>query len=412
MASQSVALSSQSGIPVTFQGYDYLPQALLIFLPFYRLYLFLGGNPAPILNLHDYTAQITSVSFNLDVDLFLLFLKLPIILADGVVTYILATRNLGAGKFYAFSPYVIFISAFWGNFDAFVALFLLFAVLFVSKHPGYAGLFYGLSLIKLYTILLLPIFLFALWRQSRFTSLRVFFIGLVISQVPTFYWLLLDPASMIADVVSFNGTRAGGGVTPLNVLWTIPSLAFNQGAVSFAFVVFAVAYVFFLISALRSRIDLVDSCIIALTTFLMFATVVNEQYLVGVLPLMALRHQKTALILSSVAVVFSMFNAFPVYFAMPLLYELNLSGFVTGFFDFAGTAPIFTIRSLILFSLGLYFFLRSFDLVRSVLHKRSQIQLAEVSRVTFDRPLGPQQLLRPEVFRRGNSRSKYAIDGA
>jgi hypothetical protein len=108
MASQSVALSSQSGIPVTFQGY-YLPQALLIFLPFYRLYLFLGGNPAPILNLHDYTAQITSASFNLDVNLFLLFLKLPIILADGVVTYLLSTRNLRAGKFYAFSPNVIFI---------------------------------------------------------------------------------------------------------------------------------------------------------------------------------------------------------------------------------------------------------------------------------------------------------------
>jgi hypothetical protein len=144
----------------------------------------------------------------------------------------------------------------------------------------------------------------------------------------------------------------------------------------------------------------------------MFATVVNEQYLVGVLPLMALRYQKTALILSSIAVVFSMFNAFPVYFAMPLLYELNLSGFVTSFFEFAGTAPIFAIRSLILFCLGLYFFLRSFDLINSVLRKRSQIQLTEVSRVTFDRPLGPQQLLQPEEFRGGNSGSKYTLDGA
>jgi hypothetical protein len=370
MASQTAALTAQSGIPVSFQGYDYLPHALLIFLPFYQLYLYLGGNLAPILNVYDFSTHVSSASFNLDVNLFLLFLKLPIILADGIVVYLLATRNLGVGRFYAYSPYVILVSAVWGNFDGFVALFLLLAILFVSKHPRYAGLFYGLSLMKLYTILLLPAFCVELWREARFTSLRNFLVGAVISQLPTVYWLLLDPKSMLADIISFNGARISGGVTPLNVLWTIPSLAFTQGAIDLAFVIFAVAYIFFLITALRSRLDLVDSSILVLATFLMFGTVVNEQYLVAALPLMALRYQKPALALSAIAFVFAMFNATPVYFAMPLLFELNLSGFVTAFYGFIGTTPVYVTRALILFSLGLYFFLRSFDLIRWILGRR------------------------------------------
>jgi hypothetical protein len=377
MVSQATALTARSGIPVNFQGYDYLPHALLIFLPFYQVYLLIGGNPAPILNVYDFTTHTATAAFNPDINLFLVFLKLPIILADGAITYLLAKRNLSVGRFYAYSPYVILISAVWGNFDSFVALFLLLAILIAREHPRLAGLSYGLSLMKPYAIILLPVFVVEAWRQSRWTGLRNFFLGLGISQVPTIYWLVLDPKSMLAAIISFNVSRVVVGLTPLNVLWNIQSLTINQFANNVGLVVLAIAYLLILITALRMRFDLVDSTILLLTTFLMFGSVVNEQYLLAIFPLIALRYQKPALVLSITAFIFAMFNATAVYFAMLLLSELRLLGFVRAFFAFLGSFPVYEIRALVLFSLGLYFFLRNFNLIRTVLRNRASLLHSE-----------------------------------
>lgn len=369
MASASVSLTAQSGIFVGFQGYDYLPHALLIFLPFYKLYLLLGGNPTPIQNVSDVVSQFANLTFSPDVNLFLLLLKAPIILADGAVTYLIAKRDLGLGRIYAFSPYVILISSVWGNFDAFIGLFLLISILSAKEHPKLAGLFYGLSLMKLYTVILLPLFVVQMFRQRRTSGVLGFSLGLVLSQIPTLYWLANDSKSFVADILLYNTARTGGGITPLNTLWTIASLSFDQSVSRIALLVFAVAIVIALMIVVRRRLGLIDSSILMLCVYLMFGMVVNEQYLLAVFPLLLLRFQKFAQKLSNTAFVFTMFNSTPVYFAVPLLYELNLAGFVSSFFNFIGTMQVFVVRSVILFSVGVYFFMSNFDVIRAAVAK-------------------------------------------
>jgi len=369
MVSESSSLTAQSGILVGFQGYDYLPQAFLIFLPFYKLYLLLGANPTPIQNVSDVANQFANLTFSPDVNLFLLLLKAPIILADGAVTYLLARRDLSLGRIYAFSPYVILISAVWGNFDAFVAVSLLISVLSAREHPKLAGFFYGLSLMKLYTIILLPLFVVQMFRQRRTSGVLGFSFGLVLSQIPTLYWLATDSKSFVADILVYNTARTGGGITPLNTLWTISSLFFDQSVSRVALLVFAVAITIALVTAMWRRLDLIDSSILMLCIYLMFGMVVNEQYLLAVFPLLLLRFQRFARRLGNTAFVFTMFNSTPVYFAVPLLYELNLAGSVSSFFNFIGAMDLFVVRSVILFSVGVYFFLSNFDVIRSVIAK-------------------------------------------
>jgi len=364
MVSESASLTSQSGILVGFQGYDYLPQALLIFLPFYKLYLLLGGNPTPIQNVSDVVNQFANLTFSPDVNLFLLLLKAPIIFADGAVTYLLARKNLVLGQIYAFSPYVILISAIWGNFDAFVAASLLISVLSAKEHPKLSGLFYGLSLMKLYTVIILPLFLVEMVRQRRSSGVLGFTLGLFVSQIPTLYWLVTDSKSFVADILVYNTARTGGGITPLNTLWTIASLSFDQSASRVALLVFVAAVGVALVISVWRRLELIDSSILLLCIYLMFGMVVNEQYLLAVFPLLLLRFRNLAQRLGMTAFVFTMFSSTPVYFALPLLYELGLASFALAFFNFIGVMDLFVTRSVILFAVGVYFFLSNFDVIR------------------------------------------------
>ena len=72
---------------------------------------------------------------------------------------------------------MIFISVVWGMFDAFVAIFLLLSYLtFTKSSYALSGFTFGLSLVKLYTIVLLPLYvirLFGKWRALlEFLGLR------------------------------------------------------------------------------------------------------------------------------------------------------------------------------------------------------------------------------------------------
>lgn len=118
---------------VFYEGYAYLPHALLLYYPFYLLYLSLGLNPLPIAGVSD-PSSLFSVSFlQPDAYLFLLIMKLPIIIIDSIIVFVLFSKNTKAAKLYALSPYVIFITGIWGMFDSLVALMLLLSILTLSK---------------------------------------------------------------------------------------------------------------------------------------------------------------------------------------------------------------------------------------------------------------------------------------
>lgn len=109
--------------------------------------------------------------------LLVVWMKLPAILSDlGVVSvlYLLARRAfsergaLVIAASYAFSPAILFDSAFWGQTDSIPVLFLLLALLCTLRSSGiWAGVLFGLALVlKLQAIIFAPLILLYLWRWA------------------------------------------------------------------------------------------------------------------------------------------------------------------------------------------------------------------------------------------------------
>lgn len=109
--------------------------------------------------------------------LLVFWMKVPAILCDlGTVSvlYLLARRAFSERgallitASYAFSPAILFDSAFWGQTDGIPVLFLLLALLSTLRSSGIrAGIFLGLALmLKLQSIIFAPLILLYLWRWA------------------------------------------------------------------------------------------------------------------------------------------------------------------------------------------------------------------------------------------------------
>ncbi|MEM2498342.1 MAG: hypothetical protein QXR81_08205, partial [Candidatus Nezhaarchaeales archaeon] len=112
---QMEALHEATGLRLPYYGFLYLPTVLPFFAPFYSVYLSLFKD-APLVGGHGdiYTGlRLTYPQLYYGLTL----IKLPVILADGAITYLLYSRSVKAAKIYAFSPYSIVITSIWGNFD-------------------------------------------------------------------------------------------------------------------------------------------------------------------------------------------------------------------------------------------------------------------------------------------------------
>ena len=162
---QTLQMQNATGLPIFFEGYAYHPLAIYFFVPFYWLYSLIAGPNLVLIGGHFPSLPVLVYPW---LPVMLLFLKMPIFIADISVVYLLAKTDLKKAELYAFCPYVIFISAIWGMFDAIVAVFLLISYLTFDRNPFVSGIAYGVSLVKLYTIVLLPLYvvrLFGKWRE-------------------------------------------------------------------------------------------------------------------------------------------------------------------------------------------------------------------------------------------------------
>jgi hypothetical protein len=279
---KTMQMQNATGLPVFFEGYAYHPLLIYFFAPFYWLFTLIAGQGPVMIDGHYPSVPVLIYPWT---PLLLLMLKIPIILADVLVVYVLAGMDSRKAKIYAFCPYVIFIGVVWGMFDALVALFLLLSYLTSSRNSFLSGLFYGLSLMKLYTIVLLPLYVVRLFRQWK--ALGRFLVGFAVTLAPIVYYLVASPVSIWNVLVTFQGGRLMGGVNLYNFIWVVQDLRFDL-AVSMIPNVLLVVALLFLIVRFGRKAPLLQSMLAIMFAYFLFGKVMNEQFLVSIFPLMLL----------------------------------------------------------------------------------------------------------------------------
>jgi len=279
---KTLQLQNATGLPIFFEGYAYHPLLIYLFAPFYWLFTLIAGTSAVMIDGHYPSLPVLIYPW---MPLLLLMLKIPIILADAFVVYLLARIDARKAEIYAFCPYVIFISVVWGMFDAFVAVFLLASYLTYTKSNVLSGIFYGLSLMKLYTIVLLPLYVVRLFGKWR--ALSEFLGGLALTLFPVAYLLMVSPKSIWNVLVTFQGTRLMGGINMYNFIWIVQDLPFDLLVSMIPSILLVVALVW-LIPRFGRNAALLESILAVMFVYFLFGKVINEQFLVSIFPLILL----------------------------------------------------------------------------------------------------------------------------
>jgi len=282
---KTIQMQNATGLPVFFEGYAYHPLLIYFFAPFYWLFTVIAGTGPVMIDGHYPSVPVLIYPWT---PLLLVMLKIPIILADLLVVYLLAGMDTRKAKIYAFCPYVIFIGVVWGMFDALVGLFLLASYLVSSRNNFLSGLFYGLSLLKLYTVVLLPLYVIRLF--GRWKAFAEFMGGLTLTLLPVAYYLVVSPVSVWNVLVTFQGTRLMGGVNLYNFIWIVQDLPFDL-AVSMIPNIFLVIALYYLITKFGRKAPLLESILAIMFAYFLFGKVINEQFLVSIFPLILLSRE-------------------------------------------------------------------------------------------------------------------------
>ena len=279
---KTMLMQNATGLSVFFEGYAYHPLLIYFFAPFYWLFTLIAGQGPVMIDGHYPSLPVLIYPWT---PVLLLMLKIPIVLADMLVVYLLAGKDTRKAKIYAFCPYVIFIGVVWGMFDAFVALFLLLSYLTSSRNNFLSGLFYGLSLMKLYTVVLLPLYVVRLF--GRWKALAAFLSGFAVTLLPIVYYLIVSPVSIWNVLVTFQGGRLMGGVNLYNFIWVVQDLQFDL-IVSMIPSILLIVALWYLIRRFGMKAPLLQSTLAIMFAYFLFGKVINEQFLVAIFPLMLL----------------------------------------------------------------------------------------------------------------------------
>lgn len=201
-------------VPVVNSWYAYPPVPLLLMAPFFALFTFVSGAP---------WAERMGV-------------KMAFVLGDLLLAYVAAElvraalsqegsphahrRAAWVEKALLLNPFLIFISAVWGMFDAWILAFFLGAVLFAYKgRPGLAGVAFALAcLVKPFPALLGPLLLgFVAMRLGWRATPRFVGAGILAGLLVCLPFFLLAPQGFLEEVVSMHAKRPPQGFTLIGV---------------------------------------------------------------------------------------------------------------------------------------------------------------------------------------------------
>ena len=321
---QTLQMQHATGLPVFFEGYAYHPMLIYFFVPFYWLYTVIAGPSQVIIGGHFPNLPVLIYPW---APFAIFMIKIPIILADVAVVYVLSGLNEKKAEIYAFCPYIVFISVVWGMFDAIVAIFLLLSYITFSKSSyALSGFMFGLSLMKLYTVVLFPLYiirLFGKWRQ-----LGEFLLGFLITLIPVAYYLIASPAAFWNVLVGFQGSRVMGGVNLYNFIWIVPDVRFDilLSLLPTILLLVSVAYV---VLKYGRTLPLLEAILAVMLISFLFGKVMNEQFLVSIFPLILLcKKCDRRLWVAPFAFIFLRspfyYFAIPILWASPYFYDLYI----------------------------------------------------------------------------------------
>lgn len=310
VAARSASIAELTGLQLYYYGFAYLPSVLLMYSPFLWFYQLLSPISNPIMGGHGSSlVLVIPQAYEL-----LLALKLPVILADAATIYLLSKANLKAGLFYALNPYTIFITSIWGNFDPVIGFLLLASCLSFERSKGLSGLLYSLSLMKMYSIAAFPAFLCKLRHQPK--QALMFFSGMALGLLPAAYFFCIDPSSFLS-VILFQGSRPTVGVNIYSLSSFVQGVLAQSVIAKIALLGLGASLVIVSYYLLHHEIGLTQGVVALMLTYLVFAPVVNEQYLAAVIPVALLLPEFNRK-LFWLPLLFIAFNSTYMYFAIPL----------------------------------------------------------------------------------------------
>ncbi|MDG6982770.1 MAG: hypothetical protein JRM74_04875 [Nitrososphaerota archaeon] len=313
---QAALQQAATGLPLPFYGFAYTATTLLVYAPFYWAYHALGFAPLPLTGWQLQPGQALGLVYPAAF-YFLLLMKIPVIAADAAVVYLLYKRAPRLGWVYALSPYVIVITSLWGNFDPLIGLFLLIAYLAFDRSKLLSGFVFGLSMMKVYTVVATPAFLLAIGKKPR--DLASFLVGAAVAQIPSAYYLAADPSSFLY-ALGFQASRPANGVNIYYALIELRSIYLEISAANLVSAVFVASLAVATYAMWRSKTGLKESIVLLMLVYIVFAPVTNEQLLAAVIPI-GLLCRNFSHKLTVFPLVYIMFNATYFYFATPLFFQ-------------------------------------------------------------------------------------------
>jgi hypothetical protein len=362
----SITLQNTTKLPIFYEGYAYLPHIILILAPFYFLYLFLGCDPQPIKNVYD-PAHPLKVFFSHDIYLFLFIIKLPLILIDALIVLKLYEYSKYVALAYAVSPYSVFITSVWGMFDNILAYFLLVTLTYLKNEKWLrAGMAYSVALSKLYAVYAAPIILVYVFKKGGLKACLRFLKGLALLQIPTLIFFILDPKAFLY-IITFHGTRFGGGVTPLNVLWVIEDVEFNVTISRIVTLLNIALWIGITIYVALVNMPLEKGILLTIMVPLFLGKIVNEQYFLSIYPLLLLLIPGRAEELGRYLVVFALLNTSPAYIMLPLLSAVRIAHFIPFSYLLLNEPTILSIRKVALYVIGVLFFMKIIHVIFSLI---------------------------------------------
>jgi len=251
-----------------------------------------------------------------------MIIKMPLIISDILVALLLMkivnklTEKRIAHKIallWLLNPYVIFISSIWGMFDSLPALFTLLAVwLFLKNKYDKSALTFGIaSLFKIYPIVLVPLLTLILYKKTKsaFSSLKYFLIPTCMTFLVTFISFAgfasfagQEPIATARTLTlqlfigrgspDWYGQNIFTGLTPLGMLTSVFKFLDVKSNLPVSIVLMSLAIIIILTKIHRKRdfseTDVIAYVVIGHLAIYLTYSVVNEQYIIWVLPFLLL----------------------------------------------------------------------------------------------------------------------------
>jgi hypothetical protein len=221
--------------------------------------------------------------------------KIPVLAGDALVAWCIVrwcrraevseSLTVLAVALFWLNPLVLYNGAWYGRFDTLCVGLLMMALLAgppVMKPDGHrawgAPIYFGLAIAaKTFPAFLLPWFIRNGRERGRmfwYTALSAFVVSLPL--------ILLSPSEVVKSVLLYDANK-----TPTNFSWLLPLSEMWGKDMTRAIGTFVLLGFFVSLIAL-TMLDLPEYCCAGFCAFLVFSKVVNEQYLVWIIPFLAL----------------------------------------------------------------------------------------------------------------------------